>query len=251
MISLTKPITIDYLRTKPISKSVDRYSSFNNKVNNNANNKNKPIIDYKIKIRNLENEIMLTNQKFNDVKKKNLESIDNLNELRKNVNIRKIKLENEVKELTNDENNFLSLKANIENTIKNKEEDNTFKMLYKDQKELFIKNDVMIQKIKEADKDTTQKLAAKKYLEHEKKKLQEQEKKCVNKWNKELKNFYEENNDLIKKIQSYDDSSKVLEILNLDKIKELEEMLQKIYIQTNLDDIDSLVKYFIDCSKEV
>jgi hypothetical protein len=194
---------------------------------------------------------VLTNQKYNDVKKKNIETAHVLNELRKNVNIHRQKLNFQTKELNKEENTYNTLKENIEKSITNKQEDNIFKMIYKDQKELFAKNDLMIQKIQDADKDTTQKLAAKKYLEHEKLKLQEQVKKTNTKWNKELKNFYDENSYSIKKIQNFDPSSKVLEILDAEKIKDLEEILQKIYLETNLDDIDSLVKYFIDCSKEV
>ena len=242
MESLIKPKQIDYLKNKNLSKSLEKP---NYKI------KNKPLVDYKIKIRNLENEIMLTNQKYNDVKKKNIENTFELNELRKNVNIHRQKLNFQTKELTKDENEFISLKESIEKNINNKHEDNTFKIIFKDQKELFSKNNVMIQKIKDADKDTTSKLAAKKYLEHEKKKLIEQEKKSVSKWNKELKTFYDDNSTIINKIQNFDPSSKVIEILDLEKIKEYEDILQKIYSHTNLEDIDSLVKYFIDCSKEV
>jgi len=97
----------------------------------------------------------------------------------------------------------------------------------------------------------TQKLANKKYLEHETKKLTLKEKNLEQHWDNEMKTFYNKYEESIKKCKEFDKKSPVLEIIDVEKIKQLEEMLNKIYEETNLSDIDSLIKFFAHCLKEV
>jgi len=67
------------------------------------------------------------------------------------------------------------------------------------QNELQEKNRTIIDKIKESDKDMTQKLANKKYLEHETKKLVKKEEKLEQRWEMEKNNFIKTYGDSIKK----------------------------------------------------
>lgn len=215
-----------------------------------SSEKRKPIIDYRVKINSLEKEIVLICQHYNDTKSKNEKMMNELNEMRKKFMTNSSKLEELSKEFKETEDSFKSQKEYIEKNLKNKEEEDLMKQIYKDQKHLFGKNDQMIQKIIETDKDMTEKLAKKKYYEHEKEKLIEKEQKIIQKWKKEMKDFYQKNAEAIKNYKSFDSSSKVLEIINEDKIKKLEEILENIYSLTNLSDINALVNYFTNCQKE-
>jgi hypothetical protein len=96
----------------------------------------------------------------------------------------------------------------------------------------------------------TSKLALRKYLENEKKKLDTIEKNIDQKWENERRKFYDHYSEQIKHLQSFDPSSKLLELLEEDKIKNLEEILNKMFEATNLTNIDSLIDYFIKCTKE-
>jgi len=111
-------------------------------------------------------------------------------------------------------------------------------------------NKNLIDKIKETDKDLTEKLALKKYLEHEKIKIMEKDKKIDEYWKKDLETFKEKNAEAIKFCETYDKTSKVLEILDEGKLKNFQEILEKIYKETNVEDIESLVEYFANSLRE-
>lgn len=64
-------------------------------------------------------------------------------------------------------------------------------------------NKNLIDKIKETDKDLTEKLALKKYLEHEKIKIIEKEKKVDEYWKKDFETFKEKNAEQIKFCETY------------------------------------------------
>lgn len=49
----------------------------------------------------------------------------------------------------------------------------------------------------------------------------------------------------------YDRSSKVLEILDEGKLQKFQEILEKIYKETNVEDIEGLVEYFANSLREV
>ena len=112
-------------------------------------------------------------------------------------------------------------------------------------------NKNLIDKIKETDKDLTEKLALKKYLEHEKIKIIEKDKKVDEYWKKDFENFKDKNAEQIKFCETYDRSSKVLEILDEGKLQKFQEILEKIYKETNVEDIETLVEYFANSLREV
>lgn len=64
-------------------------------------------------------------------------------------------------------------------------------------------NKNLIDKIKETDKDLTEKLALKKYLEHEKVKIMEKEKKIEEYWKKDFDEFKKKNAEAIKFSETY------------------------------------------------
>ena len=66
---------------------------------NNDERINKPTIDYKVKIRSLENNIVYTYQYYNNKKSKNIKLMEELNELRKKVYKKNKKLEELKKKL--------------------------------------------------------------------------------------------------------------------------------------------------------
>lgn len=246
---LKKPKPTNYLDKKYRDDGMGVYTT--NKKKKENKDINKPVIDYKVKIVGLEKDLLLTGQHFGDTKAKNNNLIQELNELRENVMINNKKLNETKKELKKQETEYYEQKSNIEKNLKNKEDEEYVKEIYRDQQMLYKKNTQMIDLIKGSDKDMTQKLALRKYYEHELIKLKDKKKKVIQKWKNEKNLFFEENAENIKKCTSFDPSSEVLEIITENKISAIEDMLQKIYAKTNLEDIERLVEYFIKCSKEV
>jgi hypothetical protein len=247
MEELTKPKPIDYTKNKNIENNNNNYYHNNDEIIQ----KNKPIIDYNVKIKNLEKNNMLISQRYNETRCKNELLMKELNELRRDIqiNLEKKKLLEE--NLEKNEKDFFEEKEGVEKLIKENQE-NTLKIkIANDQKELFKKNKQMVNTINQTDKDITSNLAKKKYLEHENKKLQEKEQKIIQKYENQLKNFYKENEKEIKKYENYDPTSKVIEMIDQNKFEKFEKILNTIYAETNLEDINDLIKYFIDCSKEV
>ena len=82
---------------------------------------NKPIIDYRVKIRSLENNIVYTYQYYNKSKSKNVQLMVELDELRKRVYKKNKKLEELKKELEEEEKKYnKEKKENEENKEKKK-----------------------------------------------------------------------------------------------------------------------------------
>lgn len=212
--------------------------------------KRKPTIDYKVKIRILEKDLNHTYQQYNNTQAKNEQLKKQLNELRQKTQINNEKVKAITEDLSMQEQEFKIQKEEIERKLKTREDKDLLNKINNGQKILRENNTELINQIKTSDKDMTQKLAMKKYFEHERKKLEEKEKKIIQKWKNERKKFYEDNAEEIKKFKSFDPSSKVLDILNEDKITHYQDMLSKIYEQTHFNNITSLVEYFIKCTKE-
>jgi len=91
------------------------------------------------------------------------------------------------------------IKVIIKIILIDREEDDYVKEINALQKELRDKNAIIIDKIKESDSDMTQKLANKKYLEHEAKKLTLKEQHMEEYWKNEMHNFETKYADAIKK----------------------------------------------------
>ena len=119
---------------------------------NNDERINKPTIDYKVKIRSLENNIVYTYQYYNNTKSKNIKLMEELDELRKTVYTKNKKLEELKKKLEEEEKKYNEEKKQVEENLENKEDIKLFGKIKKNQKILESANKDMIEKIKETDK---------------------------------------------------------------------------------------------------
>jgi chromosome segregation ATPase len=213
----------------------------------------KPTIDYKIKIRDLENEIVHINQNINHSKSKNEQLIKELDQLRESVMAQTKRAEYVEKELEKQEREFFEMKEQIEENNLKDDDVKIIEKINNNQKELVNQNNNMIEKIKFADKEMTRKYAKMRFYEHERAKLNEEEREIIQKWKKEIKDFINTHKNDIEDYKNFDPSSKIINFVenDRDKLFNLERILNKIYCETNLDDIFALVNFFINCTKEV
>jgi len=211
---------------------------------------NKPVIDYKSKIRILEKEVSYFNQCYNSTKGENEILINELKELRKNTINTKIKVKELNEKLAMAENEYNQNKEEIKKKIETNEDNEILKEIQNGEKLIKHNTNLMIQELKSNDHDMARKLAKEKFYQYEHKKLLRKRKNIRKKWEMERKKFFDQMNEEIKKQNLFDPSSKLLETIGDEKISKLVETLQKFYEETNINDIESLVDYFLKCSKE-
>ena len=236
--------------------------NYNNNNNNNIrygkNNKsqsvpkreNKPVIDYRIKLRSLEKDIQYTYQDYNNTKSKNNKLMEELDEMRKQV-VQKTQRLNELKKsLEEQEKNYYAQKKEIEKSLDDREEAELLEKIKEKQKQLERINVEMIEKIKETDQFLTQKQAKKKCLDFESNQLEQLSKKIEEKNKKELDDFNEQYKTEIEKVRNFDESSKIIDMLDPKKIAALEEMLKDMFNETKTENIQSFVDYFIKSCEE-
>ena len=236
--------------------------NYNNNNNNNIrygkNNKsqsvpkreNKPVIDYRIKLRSLEKDIQYTYQDYNNTKSKNNKLMEELDEMRKQV-VQKTQRLNELKKsLEEQEKNYYAQKKEIEKSLDDREEAELIEKIKEKQKQLERINLEMIEKIKETDQFLTQKQAKKKCLDFESNQLEQLSKKIEEKNKKELDDFNEQYKTEIEKVRNFDESSKIIDMLDPKKIAALEEMLKDMFNETKTENIQSFVDYFIKSCEE-
>ena len=236
--------------------------NYNNNNNNNIrygkNNKsqsvpkreNKPVIDYRIKLRSLEKDIQYTYQDYNNTKSKNNKLMEELDEMRKQV-VQKTQRLNELKKsLEEQEKNYYAQKKEIEKSLDDREEAELLEKIKEKQKQLERINLEMIEKIKETDQFLTQKQAKKKCLDFESNQLEQLSKKIEEKNKKELDDFNEQYKTEIEKVRNFDESSKIIDMLDPKKIAALEEMLKDMFNETKTANIQSFVDYFIKSCEE-
>ena len=212
----------------------------------------KPVTDYKIKINQLEKEIHTIKQNYDDCRTKNGHLRKELDELRKNVTINKEKVKALHYEFVKTETSYWEQKKKVVKGITAKQDLDDLQLKVVERKKLLEQqNKEMIKKIKDTDREMTLKLAEKKFYEHEKSKLIEKENKIIQKWNKEREKFLNKNKEDINNMSAFSAKSKVLEILMSNRIDYFEQMIHKLSVETNIDDICKLVEYFINSTKEV
>jgi hypothetical protein len=212
----------------------------------------KPVIDYKVKINQLEKQIHTIKQNFDDSRTKNGYLRNELDELRKNVIINKEKVKALYNEFVKTETSYWDQKKMVVKNITAKQDLDELQSKVVERKKLLEQqNKEMIKKIKDTDREMTLKLAEKKFYEHEKSKLIEKENKIIQKWNKEREKFLNKNKEDINNMSAFSAKSKVLEILLSDRIDYFEQMILKLSAETNIDDICKLVEFFINSMKEV
>ena len=137
---------------------------------------NKPIIDYRVKIRSLEKELEYTYQGYNSIKSKNNNLINQLDEMRKQNLFHMNKL-NGLKKLLKEKNEkFKEDKAKVEENLKKKDGNQYLNELIEKQNLLNKINKDMTENIKDANLEIIQKKAKQKYLDFYQKKLANQTK---------------------------------------------------------------------------
>ena len=227
----------------------NRYGK-NNKSQSVPKRENKPVIDYRIKLRSLEKDIQYTYQDYNNTKSKNNKLMEELDEMRKQV-VQKTQRLNELKKsLEEQEKNYYAQKKEIEKNLDDREEAELLEKIKEKQKQLEKTNLEMIEKIKETDQFLTQKQAKKKSLDFESNQLEQLSKKIEEKNKKELDDFNEQYKTEIEKVRNFDESSKIIDMLDPKKIAALEEMLKDMFNETKTENIQSFVDYFIKSCEE-
>ena len=222
----------------------------NNKSQSVPKRENKPVIDYRIKLRSLEKDIQYTYQDYNNTKSKNNKLMEELDEMRKQV-VQKTQRLNELKKsLEEQEKNYYAQKKEIEKSLDDREEAELLEKIKEKQKQLERINLEMIEKIKETDQFLTQKQAKKKCLDFESNQLEQLSKKIEEKNKKELDDFNEQYKTEIEKVRNFDESSKIIDMLDPKKIAALEEMLKDMFNETKTENIQSFVDYFIKSCEE-
>ena len=103
---------------------------------NNEERINKPTIDYKVKIRSLENNIVYTYQCYNNTKSKNSKLMIELDELRKTVYTKNKKLEELKKTLEEEEKKYNENKQEVEENLNKKDDIKLFNKIKNNKKKL-------------------------------------------------------------------------------------------------------------------
>jgi len=167
---------IDYivhpLKSKLIpGKEENENNLYSNQYEDDEKKKeNKPIIDYRVKIRSLEKELEYTYQGYNSIKSKINNLINQLDEMRKQNIFHMNKLNGLKKLLKEKDDKFQEDKEKVEENLKKKDESHYLNKLIEKQNLLNKMSKEMTENIKETNVEITQKKAKKKYLDFEQKK---------------------------------------------------------------------------------
>ena len=211
---------------------------------------NKPIIDYRVKIRSLENNIVYTYQYYNKSKSKNSQLMIELDELRKTVYTKNKKLEELKKELEEEEKKYNQEKKEIEDNFEKKDDIKIYGKIKKNQKLLESANKEMIEKIKETDQFMIQRQAKRKYLDFETKQLEKKAKKIEKKNKKDFEEFNNLHKEEMEKVRKFDQTSRIIDSLDQKKMKSLENMLNEMFNETKTENIQQFIDYFIKSCEE-
>ena len=211
---------------------------------------NKPIIDYRVKIRSLENNIVYTYQYYNKSKSKNVQLMVELDELRKRVYTKNKKLEELKKELEEEEKKYNKEKKEIEDYLEKKDDIKIYGKIKKNQKLLENANEKMIEKIKETDQFMIERQAKKKYLDFETKQLEKKAKTIEKKNKKDFEEFNNLHKEEMEKVRKFNQTSRMIDSLDQKKMKSLEDMLNEMFNETKTENIQQFIDYFIKSCEE-
>ena len=220
------------------------------KVKTKKKKENKPIIDYRVKIRSLEKELEYTYQGYNSIKSKNNNLINQLDEMRKQNLFHMNKL-NGLKKLLKEKNEkFKEDKAKVEENLKKKDGNQYLNELIEKQNLLNKINKDMTENIKDANIEIMQKKAKQKYLDFYQKKLANQTKFIEERHIKKIEKFNEEIKGELDKIKEFNEESEILKSLNIKKMKKLENLLNEIFEETKTENTKQLIEYLAKSCEE-
>ena len=211
---------------------------------------NKPIIDYRVKIRSLEKELEYTYQGYNSIKSKNNNLINQLDEMRKQNIFHMNKLNGLKKLLKEKDDKFKEDKIKVEENLKKKDENQYLNKLIEKQNLLNQINKDMTENIKETNIEITQKKAKEKYLDFQQKKLEKQTELLESRHKKKIENFNNKIKDELDKIKEFNQESEILKSLDMKKMKKLEKLLNDIYEETKTENTKQLIEYLTKSCEE-
>jgi len=211
---------------------------------------NKPIIDYRVKIRSLEKELEYTYQGYNSIKSKNNKLINQLDEMRKQNIFHMNKLNGLKKLLKEKDEKFKQDKKLVEENLKKKEEDLYLNKLIEKQNLLHKINKEMTDNIKETNIEITKKKAKKKYLDFQKQKLERKIETIENNHKLKKEKFNNEIKDELDKIKDFNEESEIIKCLDMKKMEELEKLLNNIFEETKTENSKQLIEYLTKSCEE-
>ena len=211
---------------------------------------NKPIIDYRVKIRSLEKELEYIYQGYNSIKSKNNNLINQLDEMRKQNIFHMNKLNGLKKLLKEKDDKFKEDKITVEENLKKKDENQYLNKLIEKQNLLNQINKDMTENIKETNIEITQKKAKEKYLDFQQKKLEKQTELLESRHKKKIENFNNKIKDELDKIKDFNEESKIIKCLDMEKMQNLENLLNDIFEETKTENSKQLIEYLTKSCEE-
>ena len=204
---------------------------------------NKPVIDYHYKLKNLETEIGHSYQKYNTIKSKNNKLLIQLEEMRKENLFYMNKLSELKKELKEKEKKYNETKSKVEENINKNNQNDSLTDIIEKQAMLNRKTQEMTTNILDSNSEYIEKMAKNKYLDFQKKELEELIKNLEKKRNKEEQDFNDKIIDEYNIIKDLQKESKILKELDKDKMDKLEELFNEILEETKTQNSIQLIEH--------
>ena len=204
---------------------------------------NKPVIDYHYKLKNLETEIEHSYQKYNTIKSKNNKLLIQLEEMRKENIFYMNKLSELKKELKEKEKYYNETKSKVEENINKNNQNDSLTDIIEKQATLNRKTQEMTNNILDSNSEYIEKMAKNKYLDFQKKELEELIKNLEKKRNKEQQDFNDKIKDEYNKIKDFQKESKILNELDKEKMDKLEQLFNEILEETKTQNSIQLIEH--------
>ena len=242
------PKQIELLVHPPKVSTIPQNDNNNSKAKNSGEagdmqKENKPVIDYHYKLKNLETEIGHSYQKYNTIKSKNNKLLIQLEEMRKENLFYMNKLSELKKELKEKEKHYNETKSKVEENINKNNENERLNDIIDKQTLLNKKTQEMTDHILDSNSEYIEKMAKNKYLDFQKKELEELIKNLEQKRKEEHEEFNNKIKDEYNKIKDYKKESKILNELDKEKMNNLEELFNEILEETKTQNSIQLIEH--------
>ena len=242
------PKQIELLVHPPKVSTIPQNDNNNSKAKNSGEagdmqKENKPVIDYHYKLKNLETEIGHSYQKYNTIKSKNNKLLIQLEEMRKENLFYMNKLSELKKELKEKEKHYNETKSKVEENINKNNENERLNDIIEKQTLLNKKTQEMTDHILDSNSEYIEKMAKNKYLDFQKKELEELIKNLEQKRKEEHEEFNNKIKDEYNKIKDYKKESKILNELDKEKMNNLEELFNEILEETKTQNSIQLIEH--------
>ena len=242
------PKQIELLVHPPKVSTIPQNDNNNSKAKNSGEagdmqKENKPVIDYHYKLKNLETEIGHSYQKYNTIKSKNNKLLIQLEEMRKENLFYMNKLSELKKELKEKEKHYNETKSKVEENINKNNENESLNDIIEKQTLLNKKTQEMTDHILDSNSEYIEKMAKNKFLDFQRKELEELIKNLEQKRKEEHEEFNNKIKDEYNKIKDYKKESKILNELDKEKMNNLEELFNEILEETKTQNSIQLIEH--------